>query len=212
MTVNYEARRFGDEHQAQSLADWIDGIPYTGNQHGHTDPPWQQHTCITLPDGAPGKSTAGIGDWIIKGADGTVRAEPGGNQAGYCTDCGLPVWWSHRDGEGLITRGIDGTRWCYGKDEAHFGMTHHHALPGMAQWVVRAAEGKVCRCLDRSGPHIHEITMVPPETAHRLWRARMADGDDILADLRAGDGHVTDQAEADRRLWDLLEQAERERL
>lgn len=207
---NFEARRFGDEHQAQSLADWIGAITYTGSQHGHTNPPWQPHTCIT-PDHVTEDSEKGhadIGDWIIRAADGSVRIERGGNQAGYCTDCGLPVWWSHHDNEGLVTGGLDGTRWCYGPAESHFGMTHHHALPGMAQWVARSPEGKVCHCLDRDGPHMHEIITDPPDRAHRLAAARAAEGDDILADLRADDDHIPDnhRAEAERRLWDLLEQ------
>jgi hypothetical protein len=89
-------------------------------------------------------------------------------------------------------------------------MTHWHALPGMAQYVVRSADGKVCHCLDRPGPHTHSVTMVPPGRAHQLWRARAAQGDDILEDLRADDGHIPDnhRAEADRRLWGLLEQEE----
>src|ERR1700747_2931299 len=91
MAVNYEGRRFGDEHQAQSLAKWIGGIVYTGNQHGHTKPPWVQHTCVMPPENTEGKIPAETGDWIIRGTDGSVRVEAGGNQDGYCTDCGLPV-------------------------------------------------------------------------------------------------------------------------
>ena len=69
--INFEARKFGDAHQAASLADWCGGTWYSGTQHGHTRPPWQQHTCI-MPDTAPGspKTHADIGDWIIKGVKG----------------------------------------------------------------------------------------------------------------------------------------------
>lgn len=207
MTVHFEARRFGDEHQAESLAAWIGGIAYTGDRHGHTSPPWLPHICITPPEvPAEGKTVAETGDWIIRSEDdGSVRIEPGGNQDGYCTDCGEPVWWTD---ERLVTR--SGRKWCWGKDESHLGMTHWHALPGMAQYVVRAPDGKVCHCLDRRGPHMHEIITDPPDRAHRLFEARHAQGCDILADLRAGDGHVPMQhlIEANRRLWELLEQAE----
>lgn len=212
MTVNFTARQFGDEYQAQPLAGWIGGFAYTGDQHGHTNPPWVQHTCITPPDGAAGKPVAEIGDWIIRGEDGSVRIEAAGSQEGYCTDCGKPVWWQD---DRLVTR--IGLRWCQGLDDSHAGMTHWHALPGMAQYVVRSPEGRVCHCLDRAFPHMHEIIVTPPERAHRLWQARAADGCDILADLRYGPDAPEElrgairagcQGEADRRLWELLEQAE----
>jgi len=154
---NYEARQFGDEHQAQFLADWCGATHYTGDKHGHTDPPWQTHTCITpmeVTEDSP-KTQADIGDWIVKAVDGTVRIERPGSQDGYCTDCGEPVWWHD---ERLVTR--SGRKWCFGKDAHRNGMTHQHALPGMAQYVVRSPEGQVCHCLDRDAPHIHQIIMV----------------------------------------------------
>jgi hypothetical protein len=200
MTVNFEGRRFEDKHQARSLARWAGAAAWNDSRIGGF---------AKVPPG--GRLHADTGDWIIQAADGTVRIEPGGNQDGYCTDCGKPVWWSHCDHEGLVTGGIDGTRWCHGPDGKRYGMTHYHALPGMAQYIVLATEGKVCHCLDRPGPHMHEIITVPPDRAHRLARARAEQGDDILADLRAGDGHIPDtsRAEAERRLWGLLEQEER---
>jgi hypothetical protein len=195
MTVNFEGRRFEDSHQAPSLAGWC-GAGY-----------WDE-TCIAGMPAAAGSSKdyAGIGDWIIRGADGTVRIEAGGNQDGYCTDCGKPVWWQDSR---LVTR--SGLKWCQGRDGAHEGMTHWHVLPGMDQYVVRSANGNVCRCLDWPGPHLHEIITVPPDRAHRLARARAEQGNDILADLRADDGHVRDnhRAEAERRLWELLEREQR---
>jgi hypothetical protein len=82
-----------------------------------------------------------------------------GNQDGFCTDCGEPVWW-HDDQ--LVTR--SGLQWCQGKDDSHPGMTHWHALPGMAQYIAPSPEGQVCHCLARSGAHIHTIIDVsePP--------------------------------------------------
>lgn len=143
---NFEARLFGAAHQAQFLAGWCAGVVS------------QEGAVIQLQQGfaAPGsRGWAKFGDWIIRAADGTCRIEKHGNQDGYCTDCGKPVWQQDHQ---LITRG--GLRWCFGKDQARLRMTHHHALPGMAQYVVQAPEGQVCHCLDRAGPHIHQIIMV----------------------------------------------------
>jgi hypothetical protein len=85
-----------------------------------------------------------------------------GNSDGNCTDCGEPIWWSGSDGnQRLVTQG--GNRWCFGRDESHVGMTHWHALPGMAQFIVKSPNGQVCHCLDRHDPHIHQITDVPAE-------------------------------------------------
>src|ERR1044071_8513603 len=141
---NFEARRFGDEHQAQFLAEWCGDATWSGT--------------LIVPaalDPHSPKRGASHGDWIIKAADGTVRIETGGNQDGYCTDCGEPVWWHD---ERLVTR--SGRKWCFGKDDRRNGMTHEHALPGMPQYVVRSPEGQVCHCLDRDAPHIHQIIMV----------------------------------------------------
>ena len=79
----------------------------------------------------------------------------GGNQDGHCADCGLPVWW--RDGR-LITR--DGEKWCFGPDRSRVMGERWHALPGMPQYVTPSPEGKVCHCLVRAKPHIHQITEV----------------------------------------------------
>lgn len=158
---NYEARRFGDEHQARPLADWLAG-----------DVLWSE-SLITPANLSPDSNlkSARIGDWIIRAADGTCRIERAGNQDGYCTDCGEPVWWHD---ERLVTR--SGRKWCLGKDEAHPGMTHHHALPGMAQWVARAPDGETCRCLDRDGPHIHRIIPADPDAKPEdAWDAALKD-------------------------------------
>lgn len=80
----------------------------------------------------------------------------GGNQDGFCRDCGQAVWWQN---ERLVNH--DGTKWCYGKDRTRMAMERWHALPGMAQYVVPASEGQVCHCLAREKPHIHQITEVP---------------------------------------------------
>lgn len=142
--INFEARKFGDKRQAKVLAEWC------GNAT------WSATLIVpaNLAAGSP-KRSATYGDWIIRAADGTICIEQGGTQDGYCTDCGQPVWWHESY---LVIR--SGLRWCFGKDEAHLGMTHHHALPGMAQYIVQAPEGQVCHCLDRAGPHIHQIIMV----------------------------------------------------
>jgi hypothetical protein len=74
---------------------------------------------------------------------------------------------------------------------------------------ARAPDGAVCRCPAWHGPHAHQLVTVPPERAHQLAASRWEnEREDILADLRAGDGHVPDhrRAEAERRLWELLEQ------
>ena len=139
---NFEARRFEDAHQAQSLAGWSGGVVVPG--------PW-----ITWRDGA---LLARPGDWIILG-DGSVRIEPPGSQVAYCADCGKPLWW--RDVQ-LVTQ--EGVRWCYGPDGKRLGMTHWHALPGMDQYVVPAAEGQPCHCLARDWPHIHLIMPVADRT------------------------------------------------
>ena len=160
MTVNFEAKLFSDAHQASSLATWCGGVFYTGTSHGHTDPPWADHVCITPMElTEDSKTWADPGDWIIRAADGTCRIEKAGSQDGYCIDCGEPVWW--QDGR-LVVRG--GRKWCFGKDEAHVGMSYQHALPGMPQWVARSPEGQVCHCLNRAGPHIHQIIMIEQET------------------------------------------------
>lgn len=144
---NFEGRRFGDEFQARSLAEWI-----------HGDVLWSEDriTPRAIAEGSP-RQYALHGDWIIRRAgDTTVRIEGGGSQDGYCTDCGEPVWWHV---ESLVTR--DGRRWCYGPDRERVTMTHHHVLPDMPQYVVPAPEGQVCHCLARSCAHIHHITLVP---------------------------------------------------
>jgi hypothetical protein len=152
-----EARRFGDEHQAESLADWCEATVYTGTAHGHTSPPWHTHTCITPMTLAnrEGKGHADIGDWIIRYPDGSVEIAAGGSQDGYCTDCGEPLWWK---GDRLVTR--SGLKWCQGRQYSHPGMDRWHALPGMAQYVVPAREGQVCHCLARDEAHIHQIVPV----------------------------------------------------
>ncbi len=147
---NFEALRFGDEHQAELLAKWTGGITYTADPDGVRVSPRE------VAEGSS-KSVASIGDWIIRSADGSVRIESHGAQDGYCADCGKPVFW--RDTR-LVTR--DGIRWCYGPDGKRLPMNRWHALPGMHQYVVPAGTGQVCHCLDRSWPHIHQIVPVPP--------------------------------------------------
>ncbi|SRR6266568_710227 len=80
--------------------------------------------------------------------------------AGFCADCGLPIWWQD---ERLVSRGEQ--RWCFGPDRSRVTMERWHHLPGMAQYVVQAANDSVCHCLSRSGPHIHQIVDVPERVA-----------------------------------------------
>lgn len=55
----------------EELAAWCDGWTYTGTQHGHTSPPWADHTCLNLAT-APGigKDHADPGDWIVRSREG----------------------------------------------------------------------------------------------------------------------------------------------
>lgn len=96
-----------------------------------------------------------VPDYNRAEADRRLRYREG-NEAGHCRDCGLPVWFHD---ERLVTR--DGNRWCFGPDRSRVAMERWHALPGMAQYVVPSPEGKVCHCLARSRPHIHQIVEVP---------------------------------------------------
>lgn len=82
------------------------------------------------------------------------------NADGTCRDCGERVWW-HDDR--LVTRG--GRKWCFGPDGKRVDMTHWHALPDMAQYIVPSPEGKVCRCLAKGYSHVHLIVRVPEETS-----------------------------------------------
>ena len=89
-----------------------------------------------------------------------------GNSDGLCTDCGETIWWTGSDGnQRLVTQG--GNRWCFGPNRSRISMERHHALPGMAQYVVPAPLGQVCHCLDRKDPHIHLIIDSAPESAAR---------------------------------------------
>lgn len=61
-----QARQFTGTN-AEELADWCQGLTYTGTRHGHTRPPWQLHTCVTPPEVIPGgKGHADPGDWIVR--------------------------------------------------------------------------------------------------------------------------------------------------
>ncbi len=87
-----------------------------------------------------------------------------GNQDGFCTDCGEPVWWSGDAWNGtsrLVTK--DGNKWCYGPGRTRISMERQHALPGMPQWVAPAREGQVCHCLARKEAHIHLIVPAPEQ-------------------------------------------------
>lgn len=77
-----DARQFTDEAAAEDLAEWCDAITYTGDRHGHTDPPWQMHTCITPEVTGGGKGHADVGDWIVKHADDTIEVLPPEDFAG----------------------------------------------------------------------------------------------------------------------------------
>lgn len=133
-----------------------------------------------------------VPDWNRAEADRRLR-QRNGNSEGHCRDCGLPVWW-HDDN--LVTR--DGNRWCYGPHRSRIAMERHHALPGMPQFVVRAPVGKVCHCLDRANPHIHQIIDLPDvqvETEKprhkyevvRRWQVEAINGVDALVEARPGE-------------------------
>lgn len=64
-----DARQVTDT-TAADVAQWCDALVYTGSWHGHTTPPFQFHTCITLLD--PDKA-AYSGDYVVKHADGTFE-------------------------------------------------------------------------------------------------------------------------------------------
>lgn len=61
-----DARQWTPDTDPQELAAWCGGWTYTGDRHGHTRPPWQQHTCIDLATAGDSKGHADPGDWIIK--------------------------------------------------------------------------------------------------------------------------------------------------
>jgi len=148
---NFEARRFDDIHQAEVLARWCGGKVYLDDH---------DKSFISTP----AAETCWPGDWIIRAADGTVRVDPPGTQAGYCADCGEPVWWHDVR---LVTR--DERRWCYGPGGSRLAMNRWHALPGTHQYIVPAAEGQVCYCLDRSWPHAHTIVPVSEHPLPEGW-------------------------------------------
>ena len=60
-----EARQWTPDTDLQELAEWCDGMIYTGSQHGHTTPPWQHHTCLDLDTAGDSKGHADPGDWIF---------------------------------------------------------------------------------------------------------------------------------------------------
>lgn len=58
-----DARQVTDA-TADEIAAWCDAMVYRGIQHGHTTPPFTQHTCITLD------AAAYEGDWVVRYPDG----------------------------------------------------------------------------------------------------------------------------------------------
>jgi hypothetical protein len=141
---NYEARRYENESQARELADWCNaGLARGGAGE-----------ILIVPARPPraGRKQASPGNWIVVLSDGSVEVDEDSGQAGYCTDCGLPLWW---EGHHLVTRA--GSRWCAGDGGWRQTRERHHALPGMVQWAVQDGEGRVCSCTARKDPHIHQI-------------------------------------------------------
>lgn len=110
-----------------------------------------------------------------------------GDEDGYCTDCGEPIWWSGSDGnQRLVTQ--DGNRWCFGPNRSRIGKTHWHALPGMAQFIVPSPVGQVCHCLDRKDPHVHLIANPPAEGA--ISDQEALDNIALMLRSHAGAGHL----------------------
>lgn len=64
--VTFEARQWTPDADPEELASWCDGWTYTGTQHGHTRPPWQDHTCLNMATAGDGKGHADPGDWIVR--------------------------------------------------------------------------------------------------------------------------------------------------
>lgn len=106
-----------------------------------------------------------------------------GNPDGNCTDCNQPVWWQDND---LVAQ--DGNRWCFGPNRSRISMERHHALPGMAQWVVQSPNGQVCHCLDRKDPHVHLIADPPVEGA--VSDREALDNIALMLRSHAGAGHL----------------------
>jgi hypothetical protein len=74
-----QARQWAARTNVEQLAEWCEGWTYTGNQHGHTSPPWAEHTCLNLEvrEDSP-KGHADPADWIVRHEDGTYEIIPPG--------------------------------------------------------------------------------------------------------------------------------------
>jgi hypothetical protein len=63
----------------REIAAWAgDALVYSGDRHGHTDPPWSPHECMTVSDDE-GDSSAVAGDWVIRTEGGGFRALQSGD-------------------------------------------------------------------------------------------------------------------------------------
>jgi hypothetical protein len=159
---NFEARQLGEgRSHVEALAAWCGGMVHDGDSRL---PP------VILAPVNGGVRMASPGDWIIRQPDGTFRVDRPGSQDGYCADCGTLVW---RNVNALIDS--SGNRWCFGAEDAQ-RLARWHALPGMHQYVVQAADGQVCRCLARSELHIHQIVLLDPAGAGGLAEAPRGTG------------------------------------
>lgn len=116
-----------------------------------------------------------VPDHLRAEADRRLRYREG-NEAGHCFDCGLPVWWRS---ERLVTR--SDMKWCLGPRGARVIGQRWHALPGMPQYVTPSPAGKVCHCLDRAKPHIHQVIEVEEDPLERALELSRLLGEAIQA-------------------------------
>jgi hypothetical protein len=62
----------------EDVAAWVgdSAMVYTGRQHGHTDPPFTDHSCMSFLSTSGSDMSAYAGDWVVKDASGEARSFP----------------------------------------------------------------------------------------------------------------------------------------
>jgi hypothetical protein len=95
VTTVFRARQWTPETDLQELARWCDGYVYTGTQHGHTTPPWAEHSCLNMnvSDASP-KGYADPGDWIV-----IVAEDPDGDTYEVLSPAEFAARYETIDGE-----------------------------------------------------------------------------------------------------------------